>query len=64
MSDCVRHRDWELIEVREDEGGEFGLYARCGVCGQVKSSLVDFTRDYANCQPIPKLPESVSDNER
>lgn len=59
MTECIRHRDWELLDVNEDEGGEFSLIAQCKECGQNKSSLVDFTRDYANCQPIPNLPERL-----
>ena len=46
--ECVRHRDWNLIAVVEEEGGEFYVYARCEVCGTLKSALVDFTRDWSN----------------
>ena len=49
---CFRSRDWEILDVTETEGGELQIYAQCGNCGQVKSSLVDFTRNYANCMPV------------
>jgi len=52
MSDeCVRHRDWKLGAVWEDEGGEYYVFAKCQECGETKSSLVDFTRDWADAGP-------------
>jgi len=52
--ECVRHRNWDLVDVSEQEGGEFYIYARCEDCGQAKSALVDFTRDWSTAGPCPE----------
>lgn len=59
-SDCDRiqaygtchHRSFTIVSDRMEDGAEQSLYAECDECGQKKSALVDWTRDWSTCGPV------------
>lgn len=50
--ETCHHRSFTIKSDRMEDGAEQSLYAECDVCGQKKSALVDWTRDWSVCGPV------------